>query len=135
LAVALPEVLVALLERSAKRAAFLENCRALMRLSNVRVLTADLADAEGSYAVVTFRAVASLARMLDRLRRSRVAWRWLAAFKGRRDRVQGELAALGDAGFGELAHSAEITPLEVPFLSEERHLVVLANPALRLPST
>ena len=122
LAIALPEVRFSLLERSAKKCAFLENCRALLGLANAAVLQADLSEASGSFDVVTFRAVAPLGRFLADLARSKVAWRSVAAYKGRRDRIEEELAALGPA-----ARDARIVRLEVPFVDEERHLVVLRN--------
>jgi 16S rRNA (guanine527-N7)-methyltransferase len=123
LAIALPGVDFTLLERSAKKCAFLENCRALLGLANVRVRQQDLSAAQGGYDVVTFRAVAPLERFLAGLARSKVAWRSIAAYKGRRDRIDEELAALGPA-----ARDAEVVRLSVPFVDEERHLVVLRNP-------
>jgi 16S rRNA (guanine527-N7)-methyltransferase len=120
LAVALPAIRFTLLERSEKKCAFLDCCRAILGLGNVTVVTADLASASGAFDVVTFRAVAPLQRFLADLARSRVAWRSVAAYKGRRDRIDEELAALGPA-----ARSAEVVRLAVPFVDEERHLVVL----------
>jgi 16S rRNA (guanine527-N7)-methyltransferase len=120
LAIALPGVRFSLLERSGKKCAFLENCRALLGLANATVLEADLSEASGSFDVVTFRAVAPLDRFLADLARSKVAWRSVAAYKGRRDRIDEELAALGPA-----APHAEVVRLDVPFMDEERHLVVL----------
>jgi 16S rRNA (guanine527-N7)-methyltransferase len=137
LAIALPEVRFTLLERAQKKCAFLENCRALLGLENVTVRNVDLAAATGTFDVVTFRAVAPLDRFLADLARSKVTWRSIAAYKGRRDRIEEELAALGPASLG-----ADIVRLQVPFVDEERHLVVLrphrrggsgsAGPALNL---
>jgi 16S rRNA (guanine527-N7)-methyltransferase len=135
LAIALPEIRFSLLERSGKKCAFLENCRALLGLANVTVKQEDLSAASGSFDVVTFRAVAPLDRFLADLARSKVAWRSVAAYKGRRDRIEEELAALGPA-----APYAEIVRLEVPFVDEERHLVVLQSaerrrsPERRIPA-
>jgi len=135
LAIALPEVRFNLLERSGKKCAFLENCRALLGLANVTVQQEDLSAASGSFDVVTFRAVAPLDRFLADLARSKVAWRSVAAYKGRRDRIEEELAALGPA-----APHAEIVRLEVPFVHEKRHLVVLQSaerrrrPERRIPA-
>ena len=128
LAIALPGIGFTLLERSAKKCAFLENCRALLGLANVRVLQADLVSASGgveprprgAYDVVTFRAVAPLDRFLADLARSQIAWRYVVSYKGRRDRIDEELSALGPA-----ARGAEVLPLPVPFVDEERHLVVI----------
>jgi 16S rRNA (guanine527-N7)-methyltransferase len=122
LAIVLPEVRFVLLERSSRKAAFLGNCRALLGLRQVRVVAADLSAATGEFDVVTFRAVAPLVRIIADLDRSAVAWKWLAAYKGRADRVREELAALGPRAPG-----AEVIPLAVPFLDEERHLVVLPH--------
>jgi 16S rRNA (guanine527-N7)-methyltransferase len=122
LAIALPGIRFTLLERSGRKCAFLENCRVLLGLANVAVLPSDLSAASGAFDVVTFRAVAPLARFLADLARSKVAWRSVAAYKGRRDRIDAELAALGTAALG-----AGIVRLEVPFVDEQRHLVVLRN--------
>jgi 16S rRNA (guanine527-N7)-methyltransferase len=122
LAIALPGVRFTLLERSGRKCAFLENCRALLGLANVTVLPADLSAATGVYDVITFRAVAPLDRFLADLARSKVAWRSIAAYKGRRDRIDAELTALGPA-----ARGAEVVRLAVPFVDEERHLVVLRS--------
>jgi len=129
LAIVLPGIRFTLLERSAKKCAFLENCRALLGLANATVLEADLSEASGSFDVVTFRAVAPLDRFLADLARSKVAWRSVAAYKGRRDRIDEELAALGPA-----AVQAEVVRLAVPFFDEERHLVVLRNGRLGAPA-
>ena len=126
LAIALPEVRFNLLERSGKKCAFLENCRALLGLANVTVQQEDLSAASGSFDVVTFRAVAPLDRFLADLARSKVAWRSIAAYKGRRDRIDAELTALGPA-----ARGADVVRLAVPFVDEERHLVVLHGPGSR----
>lgn len=123
LAIALPSVRFTLLERSAKKCAFLDNCRALLGLDNVAVLASDLSSVSGTFAVVTFRAFAPLERFLADLARSRVAWRSVAAYKGRRDRVDEELAEIGPRAYG-----AEIVRLAVPFVDGERHLVVLRAP-------
>ena len=128
LAIALPGVRFTLLERSGRKCAFLENCRALLGLANVTVLPADLSAATGAYDVITFRAVAPLDRFLADLARSKVAWRSIAAYKGRRDRIDEELAALGPA-----ARGAEVVRLAVPFVDEERHLVVLRSRQARRP--
>jgi 16S rRNA (guanine527-N7)-methyltransferase len=129
LAIALPGVRFTLLERSGKKCAFLENCRALLGLANVTVLAADLSAAAGAHDVLTFRAVAPLDRFLADLARSKIAWRCIAAYKGRRDRIDEELAALGPA-----AIQAEVVRLAVPFSDEERHLVVLRNGRLGAPA-
>ncbi len=119
LAIALPSISFNLLERSAKRAAFLSNCAVLLGLANAKVTQADLSLAAGSYDVVTFRAVSSLDKLLGELERAGVRFRVVLAYKGRAAKVNEELA--GIAG----AWRAEARRLEVPFLDEERNLVVV----------
>jgi 16S rRNA (guanine527-N7)-methyltransferase len=121
LAIALPSVSFTLLERSAKRAAFLSNCAVLLGLANVRVTPADLGFAAGSYDVVTFRAVTSLDRLLGELARAEVRFRVVLAYKGRAAKVQEEITALAAAG----AWRTEVRRVGVPFLDEERNIVVV----------
>lgn len=123
LAVFLPGTAVVLLERSARRAAFLSNAALLLSLENVRVREQELRQlARGGerFDLVTFRAFTPLARELDLLRSVLAPGGRIAAYKGRRERITAELA---EAGLGE--GEAEVVPLEVPFLQEERHLVLL----------
>jgi len=71
LAVFLPGTAVVLLERSARRAAFLSNAALLLSLENVRVREQELRQlARGGerFDLVTFRAFTPLARELDLLR-------------------------------------------------------------------
>jgi 16S rRNA (guanine527-N7)-methyltransferase len=120
LAVALPSLDFTLMERSAKRAAFLKNCVLLLGLRNVRVLEEDLSAASGNYGVITFRAVAPLDRFFADLSRSRVRCRAVAAYKGREAKAREELARMRDAG---MAFDADVSRVEVPFMDEERHIV------------
>ncbi len=121
LAIALPSISFNLLERSAKRAAFLSNCAVLLGLANAKVTQADLSLAAGGYDVVTFRAVSSLDRLLGELERAGVRFRVVIAYKGRAAKVNEELASIAGTG----AWRAEARRLEVPFLDEERNLVVV----------
>ena len=120
LAVALPSLEFTLMERSAKRAAFLENCALLLCLKNVRVLEEDLSAATGDYGVITFRAFAPLDRFFADLLRARVRCRAVAAYKGREARAREELERMRGSG---IAFDAEISRVEVPFMDEERHIV------------
>ncbi len=111
---------VALLERSARKAAFLSNVAALLGLGNVRVLERELRGLQERFELITFRAFSPLARELPGLRRVLAPGGWIAAYKGRRERIDQELAQAGLASW-----EAKVVALEVPFLQEERHLVLL----------
>ena len=107
-----------LLERSAHKAAFLGNVVALLGLGNVRVLELELRGLKERFDLVTFRALSPLGRELPALRRVLAPEGRIAAYKGRRERIREELE---QAGLSEAA----VVPLQVPFLAEERHLVLL----------
>jgi 16S rRNA (guanine527-N7)-methyltransferase len=120
LALFLEDSRVALLERSARKAAFLSNVVALLGLANVRVLERELRGLEERFELITFRAWSPLARELPGLRRVLAPGGWIAAYKGRRERIDEELKEAALASW-----ETKVAPLEVPFLSEERHLVLL----------
>jgi 16S rRNA (guanine527-N7)-methyltransferase len=118
----MPDCGFTLVERMGRRAGFLRNTLAVLGLSNVVVEEKEMEKAApAGFDLVTFRAFRPLTpdilRGLVRLLRPGGV---LAAYKGRQDRVEEEMAALADrAG----AWTAE--PCPVPFLKEERHLVVI----------
>jgi 16S rRNA (guanine527-N7)-methyltransferase len=127
LALFLPDSQVTLLERSARKAAFLANVAALLELGNVRVRELELRRLEERFELVTFRAFSPLARELPGLRRVLAPGGLIAAYKARRERIEEELreAGLTAGESGPSAAQAEVLPLKVPFLEEERHLVLL----------
>ena len=124
LAIALPDIAFTLLERMARRAAFLETCAILLGLSKVKVTQSDLAEMNGEFDVVTCRAVAPLARLLEDLGHSAIRWRMIAAYKGRHERAQEEIDEVERLMPGRF--HAELRPLRTPFLDEQRCLAVLA---------
>ena len=72
--------------------------------------------------MVTFRAVAPLARFLNDIGRSGVTWRVAVAYKGREDRALQEIDDVRRST--EAVGDMRIVPLRPPFLSEERCLIV-----------
>ena len=130
LAAALPEVSFTLLERSSRKIAFLKTCVIILGLANARALQADLSAAEGHYEVVTFRAFAPLERFLDEAGRA-LSFGALIAYKGRLSRGREEAQAVRSRESG--AYTAEVREVEVPFLEEERCLVIV-RPASTAPS-
>ena len=109
-----------LLERSAKRAAFLRNVVLLLGLSNVRVEEKQLKEVQESFDLAIFRAFTPLWRELDGLRRVLRPGGHLVSYKGRREKILEELARARLPN-----EQVELLPLQVPFLEAERHLVIL----------
>lgn len=123
LAVMMPEASLTLVEPAARKAAFLRGAVILLGLANVTVAEQQLRELRGPFELVTFRAFRPLsASDLSGLRRLLAPGGAVAAYKGKRARVDEELAAAGWGGAGE---ELTVLPLRVPFLEEERHLVVL----------
>ncbi len=121
LALALPDVQVSLVERMGRRIRFLENEKVVLGLSNVGLVEREVERVEGSFEILTFRAFRPFERKLfksvfalcesDGL---------LVAYKGKRDKAEAELGEIEG-----LFSSVEIRPITVPFLDEERCLVLL----------
>jgi 16S rRNA (guanine527-N7)-methyltransferase len=122
LSIFLPETETCLIERSGKRCRFLENQKALLRLPNLAVREADISAASGPFDVITFRAFRPLEKpIVDDLIALMGPRTVLAAYKGKRSKIDEELKGIESYGF-----EAEILRLSVPFLpGEERHLVLL----------
>ena len=128
LALALPEVRVTLLERSARRAAFLHQVRRELALAGLTVVGRPLAEARlAPFDVVTWRAVAPLARLLPDLRPLLHRASTVALYQGTAATVRRELAAGGTLPGAKL--QAEVVPLTVPFLEAQRHLILLTGAA------
>jgi 16S rRNA (guanine527-N7)-methyltransferase len=121
LAIALPDCSVTLIERKGRRAAFLRNTQAVLALSNLTVEEGPMEQAPpGRFRALTFRAFRPLDPVILRgLLRLLRPGGVLAAYKGREAAVAAEMAALNTA------LPWEALPLEVPFLEEERRLVIL----------
>jgi 16S rRNA (guanine527-N7)-methyltransferase len=120
LAVFLPQALFTLVEPSAKKAAFLRNAAILAGLNNVKVAEIRLEQVEQRFGIVVFRAFSPLRRALADLQRILEPGGEIIAYKGKRSRIVEELSACG-LDPAEL----EIVALRVPFLEEERHLVII----------
>ncbi|HPE88349.1 MAG TPA: 16S rRNA (guanine(527)-N(7))-methyltransferase RsmG [Spirochaetia bacterium] len=121
LAVAMPEVDVTLLDRMTRRIRFLEAVRAELALDNVDIVEEQVERAKGSYDVVTFRAFRPFERKLfKRVFSVCSPGGRVVAYKGKADKAEAELAEIEG-----LYASAEILPIAVPFLSDERCVVVM----------
>jgi 16S rRNA (guanine527-N7)-methyltransferase len=128
LALALPESRVTLVERSARRVAFLHHVRRELALPELTIVGRPLAEASlAPFDVVIWRAVAPLARLLPELRPLLHRCSTVAVYQGTADTVRRELAA-GRALAGA-ALQAQVVPLSVPCLEAQRHLILLRIPA------
>ncbi|MCL2179492.1 MAG: 16S rRNA (guanine(527)-N(7))-methyltransferase RsmG [Treponema sp.] len=125
LAIALPQCGFTLIERMGRRAGFLRNTKAVLELSNVVIEENDIEKtAPGRFDIITFRAFLPLEpELLKKLSAACAPGGIIAAYKGKKDKIEAEIAPL------ENYHSqCEILPLTVPFLDEERHLLLIKKP-------
>jgi 16S rRNA (guanine527-N7)-methyltransferase len=121
LALALPEAEVALVDRMTRRTDFLRSLLELLPLPNAEVIEAQVEHARGSYDLVTFRAFRPFERKLfKRVFALCDGDGAVLAYKGKADRARSELPQIEG-----LYTSAEIVPVNVPFLAEERCVVVM----------
>lgn len=125
IAIVKPELPVTLLDSNGKKTRFLKQMAADMKLSNVTVVNARTEEYEGQFEMVTSRAFATLSDILDwsahLLQQENPKGRMLA-MKGQRP--DDEIAQLPD-GFSV----SKIESLTVPFLDEDRHLVIIEKQA------
>lgn len=122
LAIAWPEASVTLLDRMTRRIRFLEAMKAGLPLGNVEIIEEQVERAKGSWDIVTFRAFRPFERKLFKRVFSVCApGGFIVAYKGKADKARAELGSIEG-----LYSSAEIVPVKVPFLDDERCVVVLA---------
>lgn len=121
LALTFPSARTVLVERMERRAGFLQSTLASLKRTDVVVLQRTFEEVKDTFDLVTFRAFTPLEpKIVKKMKRLLTPQGCIAAYKGRREVLDAELAALG-----ELASGAQVIPLTVPFLNEERHLVVI----------
>jgi 16S rRNA (guanine527-N7)-methyltransferase len=122
LAIALPDRRFTLMERKTRRVVFLQNTLAALGLFNATVEEREMEKAPRfRFDLIVFRAFrplepAILKGLFRLLRQGGI----LAAYKGRREKIAAEMDTVQ-----AMADSWEAIPCPVPFLEEERHLVVI----------
>jgi 16S rRNA (guanine527-N7)-methyltransferase len=124
LAICLCDVHFTLIERMGRRAGFLRNTQAILGLANITVEETEMEKAEGNrFDMIVFRAFRPLRPpILKGLTRLLKAGGVLAAYKGRREAIEAEMAAVET----ELAGRAW-KALPCPAAEKERHLVVIGE--------
>lgn len=126
LAAAFPQFNFVLVERMAKRCAFLENVRALLGLENVRIENSELEKIPSeSFEIATFRAFRPLEKkMLASLLAVLKKGGALAAYKAKRKNIAEEMRLANCSNYN-------VITLNVPFLTDlseeerERNLVII----------
>ncbi|MDR2149978.1 MAG: 16S rRNA (guanine(527)-N(7))-methyltransferase RsmG [Spirochaetaceae bacterium] len=123
LSICLPDRQWTLIERSGKRAGFLQHSVALLRLENVRVVQGQMEEQRAEhFDLLVFRALHPFSpALLKALFRLLVPGGIIAAYKGRAETIASEMAGL--------AVLWEALPVKTPFLDEERHLVLIRKDA------
>jgi len=126
LAIAMPHAEFTLIERKGRRANFLRDTLATLGLANCVVEEAEMEKTEkGRFSLVTFRAFKPLEpKIYKKLFRLCGESGCLAAYKGRREKIEAEMAALEKA-LPAMDRRWELIPCPVPFLDEQRHLLVI----------
>ncbi len=124
LSLALPGFDFTLIERMGRRAGFLWNTKASMSISNITVEEGELEKTgHERFHLVTFRAFKPLeTKLLKTLFKVCVKGGVIAAYKGKREKIDKEMARQ-DCNW-------EAIPYKVPFLDEERHLLVIKAPKI-----
>ena len=140
LAIALSTFDFTLIERMGRRAGFLMNTKAILGVSNIAVEEGELEKtAPGRFSLVTSRAFKPLEpKLLKTLYKACAEGGFIAAYKGRREKIEQEMATLVKPVTLPTAPAKPVTlvkpvhlggweaiPYSVPFLDEERHIVVI----------
>jgi len=121
LALAFPDADVSLIDRMARRTDFLRSACELLRLDNARVVEEQVERVKGSWDLVTFRAFRPFERKLfKRVFALCDTAGCVVAYKGKAERARAELGAIEG-----LYSSVEIVSVGVPFLPDERCVVVM----------
>jgi len=122
LAIVLPQHSFTLIERMTRRAGFLLNTKAVLSLSNVNVEEGELEKAEnGAFNIVTFRAFKSMEpKLIKTLYKKCAQGGIIAAYKGKREKIETEMASLQ-----KVCENWEAIQYTTPFLDEERHILVI----------
>jgi 16S rRNA (guanine527-N7)-methyltransferase len=122
LAIVLPQYEFTLIERMGRRAGFLLNTKAVLSLSNVTVEEGEFEKAgNGTFNLVTFRALKSMdQKLIKTLIKKCDQGGIITAYKGRREKIEAEMASLQ-----KICENWEAIQYVTPFLEEERHLLVI----------
>jgi 16S rRNA (guanine527-N7)-methyltransferase len=123
LSIFFPDKNFTLIERSGNRCGFLRNCKELFRLDNIEIAESGLENISDHYDVIIFRAFRDFTEysdiLIDKLTDNGI----LFAYKGKEKEIRKELKIAGINTF-------KMEKVEVPFLNEERHIVIVGKPSI-----
>jgi len=132
LAIALPDSEFTLIERKGRRSGFLRNTLTALEKKNQKFSNVSVEEQEMEkvkphrFTMVTFRAFKPLdPKILKKLFRLCVDGGVLAAYKGRRSKIETEMAEL-EKQMPNQTIRWELIPCPVPMLDEERHLLLIS---------
>ena len=120
LSIFFPDKSFTLVERSGNRCGFLRNCRELFRLDNVTVLESGLEKVSEQFDILTFRAFRDFNDFITPLLERLTDKGFLFAYKGKISEIEKELKASSLSEY-------RIEKVDVPFLDEERHIVIIPS--------
>lgn len=124
LSIFLEDVAVTLLERSAKRVSFLQSAAAEVQLDNCSIVERELEREEGTYDIVCCRAFRPLKNSFNALVSRLNPGGSVVLYKGKKRVIEEELELLGAR---TNRYQVQVLPLTVPFLQEERHLLLFQH--------
>ena len=131
LSVIMPTRKFRLVERMGKRATFLESQKTILSLDNVEIIESEVERAAGPHDLVLFRAF----RPFSELKLFKSIWKNIRpggaffAYKGKPFNAKLELAGIAvDPVLAAPFSNAEIHEIWVPFLEEERCVVIVRKP-------
>ncbi len=121
LAIALPNTQVTLIDRMTRRINFLHIVKEELKLANVVIMEEQAERAKGKYDIVTFRAFRPFERKLFKKVFALCSPNGhILAYKGKKDKAEAELKEIEG-----LYSLARIEPVAVPFLPDERCMVIM----------
>ena len=134
LAICLPEANFTLIERMGRRVGFLQNTLAVLSLKNVNIMESEMEKIPEPcrFDIIVSRAFKPLSKeIISAFLKLLNPGGFIAAYKGRRESINEELSLSFSAAEKNneligVKTDVKIYPLEVPFLNEERHLVLIS---------
>jgi 16S rRNA (guanine527-N7)-methyltransferase len=118
LSIFFPDKKFTLVERSAKKSDFLNNCRVLFSLDNVDIAETELENIDEKFDLVTFRAFRNFNEYYKKLFSILPESGSIFAYKGIRENIEKELDEAGIELY-------KIHKVDVPFMTEERHILII----------